>query len=83
MHLQVSGSKASAFIKDGMIYTRNLYSTDFDDLENAEIIGEKGKIQLNAPFWCPTKVTTPFADVYFEMPKGDMQTKFTNSTGFR
>ncbi|XP_065052412.1 trans-1,2-dihydrobenzene-1,2-diol dehydrogenase-like [Rhopilema esculentum] len=54
-------------------------SCDFDGLENAEIIGDKGKIKLNYPFWCPTTVTTSNSVLSFEMPHGDMQTNFTNS----
>ena len=62
---------------------KNFSFTDYDDLENAEIIGDKGKIKLNAPFWCPTRVTTTKAVLDFEMPVVDMPLKFTNSSGFR
>jgi len=67
--------------EDGEILT-SFISCDVNYLENAEIIGEKGKVRLNAPFWCPTVVHTPNAELSFQIPKGDMETKFTNSAAF-
>ena len=60
-----------------------IHISEFDHLDNAEIIGDKGKISLGEPHWCPTKITTPEAIMEFELPEPDMPSKCPNCTGFR
>lgn len=58
------------------------YHTNAGVGENtAAIYGDKGKILIGSPFWCPTKVTTPSGFFEFPLTSGDYN--FGNSAGFK
>lgn len=46
---------------------------------SAVILGNKGKIKIEAPFYCPTKVTTPSGSYEFPLKEGTYN--FLNSAG--
>ncbi|KAL3842951.1 hypothetical protein ACJMK2_020922 [Sinanodonta woodiana] len=58
-----------------------LYHTNAGEGDNsASILGQKGRIEVRAPFWCPTKVTTPTGDYEFTLPD-DKGFNYINSAG--
>jgi len=52
-------------------------------LPNTAIVyGTKGRLELAAPFWCSTSLTTPTQTHTFSLPETAQPTKFSNSAGF-
>lgn len=58
------------------------YHTDIGNGHNIGLIlGQKDKIQIDSPFWCPTKITTPTG--VFEWPLKQADYYHNNSAGLQ
>lgn len=59
-----------------------MYHTSACVGENTAVIyGDKGKIQIGSPFWCPTTITTPSGSYEFPLKVGDYN--YGNGAGFQ
>ncbi|KAJ9599226.1 hypothetical protein L9F63_010310 [Diploptera punctata] len=71
--LKYKGGKTSTLITHSKVKLPN----------EAFIIGTKGTIKVNEPFWCPTSFTTPEKTKEFILPTATKTFNFTNSAGLR
>lgn len=69
--LTYPGGKTACLSTHGVI---NLPNT-------AIVIGSKGKIEIGAPFWAPTKMTVCGEEKEFPLPQGDGEYVYINSSG--
>lgn len=59
-----------------------MYHTNAGVGENTAVIyGDKGKMEIGSPFWCPTTLTTPSGSYHFPMKDGEYN--FGSSAGFQ
>lgn len=57
------------------------YHTEVLNKNTACVCGTAGRVELEGPFWCPTKILTPAGPLEFPLKHGEYY--FTNSAGFQ
>lgn len=59
-----------------------MYHTGIKAKNNAVIYGTKGMIEVDSPFWAPTKIRKNDEEMEFPLPSTDAKFNFVNSAGF-
>ncbi|XP_041348492.1 trans-1,2-dihydrobenzene-1,2-diol dehydrogenase-like [Gigantopelta aegis] len=84
--LRYSGNRMASLIYYSQAMAENTEKSFCERFKNLQsntftIIGTKGEIKVDTPFWCPTKMSGPSGDKEFPLPKAKHPVILPNSEG--